>query len=90
MTGFARAEGEHQGQREEAGFYAWPRLDEGTYRELLFEWSYPAAARHCQARGLPYPALDAEGFIQRRQLADSLRESRAAAGRGRRISGAGS
>lgn len=77
-------------QREEAGFYARPRLDERTYRELLFEWSYPAAARHCQARGLPYPALDAEGFIQRRQLADSLRESRAAAGRGRRISGAGS
>lgn len=77
-------------QREEAGFYARPRLDDQTYRELLFEWSYPAAARHCQARGLPYPALDAEGFIQRRQLADSLRESRAAAGRGRRISGAGS
>lgn len=77
-------------QREEAGFYARPRLDERTYRELLFEWSYPAAARHCQARGLPYPALDAEGFIQRRQLADSLRASRAAAGRGRRISGAGS
>lgn len=77
-------------QREEAGFYARPRLDERTYRELLFEWSYPAAARHCQARGLPYPALDAEGFIQRRQLADSLRASRAAADRGRRISGAGS
>lgn len=77
-------------QREEAGFYARPRLDEQTYRELLFEWSYPAAARHCQARGLPYPALDAEGFIQRRQLADSLRASRAVAGRGRRISGAGS
>lgn len=77
-------------QREDAGLYARPRLDERTYRDLLFEWSYPAAARHCQARGLPYPALDAEGFIQRRQLAGSLRESRAAHRSARRTSGAGS
>ncbi len=77
-------------QREEAGMYSRPRLDGQAYRELLFEWSYPAAARHCQARGLPYPALDAEGFIQRRQLAGSLRESRLAQRRARRTSGAGS
>ncbi len=78
-------------QRDEAGLYSRPRLDERTYRELLFEWSYPAAARHCQARGLPYPTLDAEGFIVvRRQLADALRESRAAARSAHRTSGAGS
>jgi tRNA (guanosine-2'-O-)-methyltransferase len=77
-------------QREAAGFYDRPRLDEARYRELLFEWSYPAAARHCQAKGLPYPALDADGFIARRALAGSLRENRAAARSARRTSGAGS
>lgn len=77
-------------QREDAGFYASPRLDERSYRDLLFEWSYPAAARHCQARGLPYPALDAQGFIQRRELAGALRRDRQMAGSARRTSGAGS
>jgi len=77
-------------QREDAGFYDRPRLDEARYRELLFEWSYPAAARHCQAKGLPYPALDAQGFIQRRELAGALRRDRQMAGSARRTSGAGS
>ncbi len=77
-------------QREAAGLYGRCRLDETTYRDLLFEWSYPAAARHCQARGLPYPALDAEGFIARRALVQALRSQRRAAGTARRTSGAGS
>lgn len=77
-------------QREAAGFYEHPRLDAETRARLLFEWSYPAVARHCQAHGLPYPALDAEGFIARRELAASLRRHRRQAQKARRISGAGS
>ncbi len=63
-------------QREAAGLYERCRLDPVTYRELLFEWSYPAAARHCRAKGLPYPELDAEGFIARQALASALRRER--------------
>lgn len=77
-------------QREAAGLYDHCRLDATTYRELLFEWSYPAAARHCRARGLPYPALDAQGFIQRQALAGSLRSARQAARKAPRTSGAAS
>ena len=77
-------------QREAAGLYDHCRLDATTYREMLFEWSYPAAARHCRAKGIPYPSLDAEGFIARRALAASLRSQRPGSGTGRRTSGAGS
>jgi len=63
-------------QREAAGLYERCRLDPVTYRDLLFEWSYPAAARHCRAKGLPYPELDAEGFIARQALASALRRQR--------------
>jgi tRNA (guanosine-2'-O-)-methyltransferase len=63
-------------QREAAGLYERCRLDPVTYGELLFEWCYPAAARHLRARGKPYPALDAEGFIARPALAASLRSER--------------
>ena len=77
-------------QREAAGLYDRCRLDPATYRELLFEWSYPAAARHCRAKGLPYPDLDAEGFIARRALASALRSERLRERTGRRISDAGS
>ena len=77
-------------QRDAAGLYDRCRLDAATYRDILFEWSYPAAARHCRARGLPYPELDAEGFIARRELAASLRTARSALRSARRTSGAGS
>lgn len=77
-------------QREAAGLYDHCRLDAGTYREILFEWSYPAAARHCRARALPYPELDADGFIARPALAASLRSHRQAQRKARRTSGAGS
>lgn len=50
-------------QRESAGLYDSPQLDEQTRRQRLFEWSYPAVAEHCRRHGLPYPELDAEGFM---------------------------
>lgn len=77
-------------QREAAGLYDRCRLDADSYRELLFEWCYPAAARVCRAKGLPYPALDAEGFIARPALASALRQARLRERRERRTSGAGS
>jgi tRNA (guanosine-2'-O-)-methyltransferase len=78
-------------QREAAGLYDRCRLDPLAYRDILFEWSYPEAARLCRAKAIPYPALDAEGFIQRPALAQALRRERSAAARtGRRTSGAGS
>lgn len=77
-------------QREAAGCYARCRLDADAYRNLLFEWSYPAVARLCRARGLPYPALDADGFIARPALASTLRQERFQARRAHRTSGAGS
>ncbi len=77
-------------QREAAGLYDSCRMDPVVYREFLFEWAYPAAARHCRARGIAYPALDAEGFIARPALAAALRSERSRAGKAPRISGAGS
>ena len=77
-------------QREVAGLYDHCRIDATTYQEILFEWSYPAAARHCRAQGIAYPSLDADGFIARRALAASLRSRRPGTGMGRRTSGAGS
>jgi tRNA (guanosine-2'-O-)-methyltransferase len=81
-------------QREAAGLYARCRLDEATYRELLFEWSYPAAARHCRAKAIPYPTLDAQGFMvsarapTAAELARALRAERLAQRKARRTSGA--
>lgn len=78
-------------QREALGLYDEARLDPATYRELLFEWSYPAAARHCHRHGITYPDLDAQGFIvTRRALAAALRAERPRAGTARRTSGAAS
>ena len=54
---------EAQRQREAAGLYDNPRLDEETRARLLFEWSYPDIADYCRRKGLPYPALDEDGTL---------------------------
>lgn len=77
-------------QREAAGLYEHCRLDPDTRRELLFEWCYPVVARHCRARGLPYPALDAEGFMASREPAQSLRSVLRGRGKAPHTSGAAS
>jgi tRNA (guanosine-2'-O-)-methyltransferase len=63
-------------QREAAGLYDRCRLDAVTYEELLFEWSYPTVARLCREKGLPYTALDGQGFIARPELSSALRAPR--------------
>lgn len=50
-------------QRDAAGMYDAPRLDPERYRRILFRWAHPRVAAECRRRGLPYPALDAEGEI---------------------------
>lgn len=59
---------EAQRQRQAAGLYDRPRLDETTRRRLLFEWAYPELASWCRRRERPYPALSADG-----ELAESVR-----------------
>ena len=54
---------EAQRQRKKAGLYQKNRLDDNTYNKLLFEFSYPDVAKHCQESGLSYPALDKDGYI---------------------------
>lgn len=60
---------EAQRQREEAGLYNQPRLDEGTFQKLLFRWGYPRLAHWCDQRGIAYPRVGEEG-----QLLDPLPE----------------
>jgi tRNA (guanosine-2'-O-)-methyltransferase len=45
-------------QREAAGLYASPRLDDATRARLFFEWGEPTLADFCRRHGLPYPEID--------------------------------
>ena len=54
---------EAQRQRLQAGLYEKCRLDKNTVEKLLFEFSYPEAAKVYQSTGEPYPELDSEGQI---------------------------
>lgn len=50
-------------QREARGQYDRPALDPARRARLLFEWCYPEVAARCEARGIAYPPLDADGLI---------------------------
>tara|TARA_B110000438_G_scaffold39849_1_gene39771 strand:+ start:538 stop:1188 length:651 start_codon:yes stop_codon:yes gene_type:complete len=54
---------EAQRQRLQVGLYEKCRLDKNTVEKLLFEFSYPEAAKVYQSKGDPYPELDTEGQI---------------------------
>ena len=54
---------EAQRQREAAGMYNECRITPDNYKHILFEWSYPKIARHCQQNKLPYPELNEVGDI---------------------------
>jgi tRNA (guanosine-2'-O-)-methyltransferase len=54
---------EAQRQREAAGHYLRPRLDERRYRETLLDWLHPDVADFCRRRGLAHPGLDEEGAV---------------------------
>jgi tRNA (guanosine-2'-O-)-methyltransferase len=54
---------EAQRQRQLAGMYDKPRLNEERRQRTLFEGGHPIFAEACQRKGLPYPAIDDEGQI---------------------------
>lgn len=59
---------EAQRQRQAAGMYGKSQLPEEDYKSILFEWSYPDIAKHCQQKGIPYPELDEEGYLPPKAL----------------------
>jgi len=52
---------EAQRQRQAAGMYETQSLDQATYEQILFEWSWPKIASLCRRQCKPYPALDEDG-----------------------------
>jgi len=54
---------EAQRQRQLAGMYDQPRIDEARRQQVLFEGGHPIFAEACQRKGLPYPHIDADGQI---------------------------
>ena len=54
---------EAQRQRQEAGLYDKSRLDDTTYKRMLFEWLQPQVANYCRQKHLAYPLLDDNGQI---------------------------
>ena len=50
-------------QRRAAGLYEHSRLEPRVFARTLFEWAYPEIAALCRARGEPYPALTADGYL---------------------------
>jgi len=60
-TGMILAEAQYQ--RLQAGLYEYQRLSDASYQQRLFRWGYPALAAFCDAKGITYPALNAQGDI---------------------------
>ncbi|MBA6263405.1 MAG: tRNA (guanosine(18)-2'-O)-methyltransferase TrmH [Colwellia sp.] len=54
---------EAQRQRQLAGMYNTPRIDENRRQRFLFEGGHPIFAEACKRKGLPYPVIDEEGQI---------------------------
>ncbi len=54
---------EAQRQRELAGLYRQPRIDQQRRQRFLFEGGHPIFANACQRKGLPYPKIDEQGQI---------------------------
>jgi len=54
---------EAQRQRQIAGMYNSPSIDENRRQRFLFEGGHPIFAEACKRKGLPYPTIDEEGQI---------------------------
>jgi tRNA (guanosine-2'-O-)-methyltransferase len=54
---------EAQRQRQLAGMYDTPRIDESRRQRFLFEGGHPIFAEACNRKGLPYPTIDKDGQI---------------------------
>jgi tRNA (guanosine-2'-O-)-methyltransferase len=62
---------EAQRQRQRAGLYDTTRLAAADYARTLFEWCHPEIAERCRRRGVPYPALSADGDLLENPLRDA-------------------
>lgn len=51
---------EAQHQRQQAGLYSRPRLDQKTYQHTFFRWAHPKIAKYCHQHNLPYPPVSEE------------------------------
>lgn len=54
---------EAQRQRRAAGLYETARLGNEAMRQQAFIWLYPKQAQTLLDKGLPFPALDEQGYI---------------------------
>jgi tRNA (guanosine-2'-O-)-methyltransferase len=54
---------EAQRQRQLAGMYDTPGIDENRRQRFLFEGGHPIFAEACNRKGLPYPTIDKDGQI---------------------------
>ncbi len=52
---------EAEQQRRRAGMYQKQRLDDATFRKLLFEWAYPRVSELYRKQGRAYPEIDGNG-----------------------------
>ncbi len=55
---------EAQRQRQNAGLYDKPTLDQDECQRILFEGGYPRLAHLCKENELPYPHINDEGEIE--------------------------
>ena len=54
---------EAQRQRQAAGLYDHPQVEESIRQRRLFEWGYRQIANWCRQRGYDYPRVGEEGEI---------------------------
>ncbi|MDA8019102.1 MAG: tRNA (guanosine(18)-2'-O)-methyltransferase TrmH [Thermoanaerobaculia bacterium] len=54
---------EAQRQRQAAGLYDTPQVDEVTRQRLLFEWGHRKLAEYCRQKGYPYPRIGDDGEL---------------------------
>lgn len=68
---------EARNQKAKAGHYLQPSLDDESYQAQRFQWGYPKLAKFCDRKGINYPDLDQNGYIDdpedifRKQVAQS-------------------
>jgi tRNA (guanosine-2'-O-)-methyltransferase len=54
---------EAQRQREQAGLYKQPIIDDSIRQQILFEGGHPIFAKICQLKNIPYPKMNHQGQI---------------------------
>lgn len=54
---------EAQRQRQDAGLYDVPQVDDVTRQRLLFEWGHRKLAEYCRQKGYPYPRVGENGEL---------------------------